>query len=157
MTSYDIVGDLIIAYINLIFFVLIFISIILAFFTGSIIIPIILILLVIGVNIIMKTLVAMVKTVYFTLFYMAIMMPMKIVPAYRKEVTGYLKYKETKGYKVMGKTVIKPMQTEEQKIKKLVPYVKQYRRQKYTDAQITKFLTQAGWPQGVVKKTLKRA
>jgi hypothetical protein len=32
----------------------------------------------------------MIKTVYFTLFYVSIEMPDKIVPEYREEVTHYL-------------------------------------------------------------------
>lgn len=43
---------------------------------------------------IVKHLVAAVKVIYFTIFYTTIMRPNKIAPAYRKELTDYIKMKQ---------------------------------------------------------------
>jgi hypothetical protein len=53
------------------------------------ILPVIIVLLV-GIYVFISIFVDMLKTVYFTLFYVSISMPDKIVPEYKEEVTHYL-------------------------------------------------------------------
>lgn len=148
--GFDFAGDMIRGYITsfMILFALIgvFIGIILKTWTPLIII----IILLIGIDIIIKILIDMIKTVYFTLFYIAITMPTKIAPQYQKEVTHYL----------MQQSAIqssKPKETPEQKINKLLPQIQRYRKQGYSDEKIRGFLVKNGWPEDVIKEALKEA
>ncbi len=52
----------------------------------------VLIMLWIGIYLTVGIFVDMIKTIYFTLFYVEITMPMEVVPGFKEEVTNYLKY-----------------------------------------------------------------
>ena len=91
--AFDFSGDLILRYINFFMILFLFLGIITWFFLGTFIPLLIIIILLIGINFIIKILIDMVKTVYFTLFYVSVVMPRKITPKYRKQVTNYLLHK----------------------------------------------------------------
>ncbi|MFH1636834.1 MAG: hypothetical protein ABIB71_00235 [Candidatus Woesearchaeota archaeon] len=116
-------------------------------------IPLVVILVIfIGIDMLIKMLVEMVKTVYFTLFYISVTMPMKIVPEYQEEVTHYLLHKDIPAENTAPKTP-----QNQQYVNQILPNVRQYRSQGYTDEQISSFLAQKGWPLDVIQEALKRA
>ena len=92
--GFDFVGDLARGYINGLFFIFIILGTAIWFFLHSGIPLAVIVILLVGFNIIAKIFIDMIKTVYFTLFYMSIVMPNKINSAYRKEVTNYLLYRK---------------------------------------------------------------
>lgn len=104
----------------------------------------------IGIDLIAKILIDMIKTIYFTLFYMSVNMPMSIKEEYRKDVTQYLVNRTSTG------STSQPTETIDQKVTKLRPYIENYRKQGYNDKDIIKFLTQNNWPEEAVKKALEK-
>jgi hypothetical protein len=148
--GFDFVGDLIGGYLFAVSFLFIMIGVIIGVILNVWIPLLVIIALLIAIIIGLKILVDMVKTVYFTLFYIAITMPMKIPQKYRKEVTNYLKYQA-------ASQSSKPKETREQKITKLLPHIKRYRKQGYSNAKIQSFLIKNGWPESVIKEALKRS
>jgi hypothetical protein len=172
----DFVGDSILG-IFILFIILSFIfGIILSVVFQNVLIFVFIFLGIIAFLIIFKTLVDMVKTVYFTLFYAAVAHPMAILPEYRDEVTSYLKYEPANSKKKIGQifssvAVAKPADTSPKKpeepptdqeleqiarkVAMLIPYVRQYRRQGYSDKEIKGFLKQNNWPDIVVENALE--
>lgn len=148
--GFDFAGDLIRGYITFFMFLFVIGGIAIGIYLKTWIPLIIIIMLIIAINVLIKIFVGMAKTVYFTLFYISVTMPMKIVPQYRQEVTHYLLHQSSPQSS-------KLQETPEQKINKLVPYIEQYRKQGYTDAQISSFLVKNGWPRDTVKEALKRS
>ncbi len=147
--GFDFAGDLIRGYITAILIVFLIISVFVASAFNNWILFLVVLILVLAVNAAAKTFIDMTKTIYFTLFYMAVTMPMKIKPEYRQEVTNYLLHRETE------KTV-SVKETDEEKINKLLPYIVDYRQQGYNDKDILKFLAENNWPEDIVKKALKK-
>ncbi|MDI6737291.1 MAG: hypothetical protein QME12_02125 [Nanoarchaeota archaeon] len=89
--GFDFVGDLIGKYFALLFFLSAFIGVMIAVALKGIWIPLVILLIIsFGLMMLVNVLVGMVKTIYFTLFYMSITMPDKISKQYRSEVTNYL-------------------------------------------------------------------
>ena len=127
-----------------------FIGIAISYFLHTNIPLIIFIVIAIGINILIKIFIEMIKTVYFTIFYVAITMPMKIIPEYRDEVTHYLLHKSSPNS-------VSKDQPAESSSNQLIPYIHQYKSQGYTDAQISSFLVKNGWPADVVKDALNKA
>jgi len=146
--GFDFVGDMVRGYLTLIMFLIAMLGIALGVYFNSWLLFVVIIILIIIFNMVAKVFIDMTKTIYFTLFYMSVEMPLQIKPGYREEVTHYLLYQSTE--------TSKPQETEEQKISKLLPYIEQYRKQGYKDKEIIKFLVQNNWPEEVVKKALKR-
>ena len=149
--GFDFAGDLIRGYITFFMFLFVAAGVATGIYLKNWTVLVIIIILIIALNMLIKIFVGMVKTVYFTLFYVSITMPMKIVPEYRQEVTHYLLHQSSPQSS-------KPQETSEQKINKLIPYIRQYRTQGYTDAKIQSFLVKngGGWPQNIVNEALKR-
>jgi len=148
--GFDFAGDLIRRYINIFLALFIFIGVAISYFLHTNIPLIIFVVISIGVNILIKIFIEMIKTVYFTIFYVAITMPMKIIPEYRDEVTHYLLHKSSPNG-------VSKEQTSESSSDQLIPYIQQYKTQGYTDAQISSFLVKNGWPADTVKAALNKA
>lgn len=146
----DFVGDALKGFIFAMFFVFIILGIGALIFFHSWIPLILLIILMIGLNILVSVLVDMTKTIYFTLFYVSIMMPMKILPQYREEVTHYLLHQSSSQTTASNETI-------EQKVSKLIPFIQQYRKQGYNDEEILAFLAKNNWPAEAVREALKKA
>jgi len=86
----DFAGDAVAGYITAFMILFLIVGVIVGILYNTWLPAIIIFVLIIGINFIIKILIDMVKTVYFTLFYMSITMPKRIVLQYRKEVTHYL-------------------------------------------------------------------
>lgn len=147
--GFDFAGDMIRGYITFFMFLFMIGGVAIGILLGTWIPLIIIIILLIAINMLIKIFVEMIKTVYFTLFYVSVTMPMKIVPRYRQEVTHYLLHQSSSQSS-------KLQETPEQKINKLIPYIEQYRSQGYNDTKISSFLVKNGWPQDIIKEALKR-
>lgn len=151
--GFDFAGNAIKGYIN--FFGIIFVLIGFAvFILNNTIIPLIaIILFLIGVNLVIGILVDMLKTVYFTLFYVSIIMPTKIMPEYRDEVTHYLIHG------VSATTVGETKDTQQfvdPKINQLIPIVQGYRSsQRHTDDQILLLLIKSGWSEDTIRRAIE--
>jgi hypothetical protein len=161
----DFAGDLAKGLLFILLFVLGIGAIALGIFFGLWWLTVLLIILYIGIFIIFGVFLDMLKTVYFTLFYMAVNHPGEILPEYRDEVTRYLlnpSVSTAKGanstaatYPSQSTPKLSPSETAEQ-VEKLTPFVQQYRQQNMTDAQITDLLKRYGWPDSTIKKTLEK-
>lgn len=88
--GFDFTGDAVKGAINFFGLVLVIIGFAVFFINNTVIPLIVIILFLMGVNLFLGIFVDMLKTVYFTLFYVSITMPAKILPEYRDEVTHYL-------------------------------------------------------------------
>ncbi|MFH1066263.1 MAG: hypothetical protein V1734_07170 [Nanoarchaeota archaeon] len=89
--GFDFVGDLIGKYFALLFFLFAFIGVMIAVMFGGTWIPLVILLIIgFGLMMLVNVFVGMVKTIYFTLFYMSLTMPKEISASYRDEVTNYL-------------------------------------------------------------------
>lgn len=89
----DFVGDAIRGYITFVFLLIFFAGFGVYYFTSSAALMIIGIALAILFNFIAKIFVDMVKTVYFTIFYVVLTVPEEIPEGIREEVTNYLELK----------------------------------------------------------------
>jgi len=143
--GFDFVGDAIRGYLTGFFFIIGLLGAVLGFFGKSWIPVVVIFLVIVGINILAKIFIEMIKTIYFTLFFVSVAMPMSIPEEQRKEVTNYLTY-----------NVEKSKDTPEQQVEKLIPYIQKYRRQKYSDEKIVGFLVKNGWQKEVVQKALKK-
>jgi hypothetical protein len=92
----------------------------------------------------------MVKTVYFTIFYVALTIPEEIPEKDREEVTHYL----TSVSKERIEMTKSPQQFIDPKVKELIPIVQQYKSQGYTNDKIFLLLTEKGWSEDIVKKAI---
>jgi hypothetical protein len=174
----DFVGSIFMGGVFLVGFLGMVLGVIIGVFAGTWIPLIVLVILFIILIVLGGLLVNMVKTVYFTLFYVAVTRPSEIRPEFRDEVTGYLTYSRdlTTTQKVVKTTQNvmsgKPMneglsnpsaaskETPEEiaeKVMVLIPYVKQYRSQGMLDEEIIAFLIEHEWPEYIVKKAIKNA
>ena len=140
----DFAGDMIIKYVVI---TMIVIAIPLAvFFWPAFIVWFIITML---VAVVLRIFVDMMKTVYFTLFYMSVTNPLEISEMYKNSVTNYLMHKNVSGDTRTfdkGATLVK-----------LIPYVLKYRQQGHSDTEISSFLVQYGWPQDLVNEAILRS
>ena len=102
------------------------------------------------VGVILRVFVDMMKTVYFTLFYMSVEMPMEISEDHRQNVTKYLLHQKPTNLE-------EPPIDKGAQLAKVIPYVLKYREQGHTDAEISSFLVQYGWPQDLVAEAILRS
>ncbi len=89
----DFAGNMLMSLVGYIYVILLIGTGAIGYFLGTWIPFYIMIVLIIGLNVVSRILVDMVKTVYFTIFYTALTIPMNIPEQYRAEVTNYLLYK----------------------------------------------------------------
>ncbi len=151
--GFDFAGDLLIWYVNILLIFLLIGAVILGIMFMSWIPVVIGIILMVAVDALIKIFVEMLKTIYFTLFYVSITRPMNIAPQYKDDVTHYLLYHNVQ----QKKNSSKPQESPEQQVNKLIPYIKQYRSQGYSDAEISSFLVKNGWSLDVVNKALEES
>lgn len=144
--GFDFAGDLIRGWITFFMFLLALAGLVLAIVSQVWMPFVVILILIIGINITITIFIGMVKTVYFTLMYVAVTMPLSIPAQYRDEVLGYLRYRAT-GSETKGSP---------NEVARLVPYIFQYRKQGYSDPQIISFLTSNGWPEELVQEALRR-
>ena len=152
--GFDFAGDAIKGYINFFGIILVLIGVAVLILKTTFIPLIVIILFLIGVNLFIRILVDMLKTVYFTLFYISITMPMKILPEYRDEVTHYL-------VQGVSETAVAETKTAQQfidpKVNQLIPIVQGYKSQGQTNDQILSFLIKGGWSEDIIRKAIEMA
>jgi hypothetical protein len=90
MFALDFAGDLAVRIINGILILFFFLGVFFGVFIGSWIPVVVMLVLLIGFNLLAKIFLDMLKTVYFTLFYVAVAMPKEVPKEYRDEVLRYL-------------------------------------------------------------------
>jgi hypothetical protein len=152
----DFAGDLAKGLLVGILFVLGIGAIMLGFFLNLWWLTALLLLVYVGIFILAGVFIDMLKTVYFTLFYMAVNHPGDILPEFRSEVTSYLSYST-----VTGNTSTSPASTKQstgeiaEGVEKIAPFVSQYRSQGMTDAQIIDLLKRYGWSESIINKALR--
>ncbi len=167
----DFVGGAFMGGLALLGIVLLLVGAAIGFFFQTWIPFLLLFVIVVMLLVIASIFVNMVKTIYFTLFYVAVTRPTEIKSEFRDEVTNYLTYSRKHGTAQQVSTLIqqgmgKPVanqpspkkETAEEiaeKIVKLIPYIEQYRAQGMNDEQIVKFLTDHEWPEYIVRKALQ--
>ena len=150
--GFDFVGDVIKGYINLFGFIFIIIGFAVLFMTGNVITLIIIALFLIGANLVLRILVDMLKTVYFTLFYVSVIIPEKILPEYKTEVTHYLVHGVSATEAARTKDA---QQLVDPKVNQLIPIVQGYESQGHTDDQILSLLLKNGWSEDIIRKAIK--
>lgn len=150
--GFDFAGDAVKGLINLFGLVLIIIGFAVFFINNTVIPLIIIILFLMGVYLFLGIFVDMLKTVYFTLFYVSITMPMKILPEYRDEVTHYLIHG-------VSATAVEETKAAQQfvdpKVNQLIPIVQGYKSQGHTDDQILSLLIKSGWSEETSIKAIE--
>jgi len=97
--------------------------------------------------------ISMIKTVYFTIFYIAVTMPEEIPEEDREEVTHYL----TSVSGEMAGTPKSEQQFIDPKSRQLIPVVQQYMSQGCTDDEISSLLVEKGWSEEIVRKAIDMA
>jgi hypothetical protein len=98
---------------------------------------------------IFKKIVESIKVIYFTIFYTSLTRPMAIIPAIRKEITGYL---------LMQSDFVpqKQSNSKTQYIDQLTNYIKQYLNSGYSKQQINQFLVSKGYSQNDINNAFSK-
>jgi len=149
--GFDFAGDAVKGLINWFGLVLIIIGFAVFFFNNTVIPLIVIILFLMGIYLFIGIIVDMIKTVYFTLFYVSVTMPTKILPEYREEVTHYLIHGVSATAAEETKTA---QQFVDPKVNQLIPIVKGYKSQGHTDDQIVSLLIKSGWSEDASRKAI---
>ena len=153
----DFVGDIARGALTLVLFLLLLGAVFIGAFFNLWWVTLLLILFYVGIYIFTSVFIDMIKTIYFTLFYVSVNRPGEIIPEYREEVTSYLLFHEGKSSTDKGTTASQPSKDTPELIAQITPYINQYRAQGMTDGQILELLKRYEWPESVVTKALKQA
>lgn len=146
----DFAGDMIRNYITVVFMFIIAAGLGIYYFTQSFFVIFIGAVLALFFNFIARIFVDMVKTVYFTIFYVALTIPEEIPEKEREEVTHYLTSVSGAG----SENLTSKQQLVDPNVKGLVPIVQQYKSQGYSNEKIFSLLTEKGWADNTVKKAI---
>jgi len=101
------------------------------------------------INSVFRLFIEMVKTIYFTLFYMAVALPLHISVTYKQKITRYLLHQKFEAEEMAEAS-------RADRIKQLLPYIAQYNRQGYSESDIVSFMLQYGWQEDIVREALGR-
>jgi hypothetical protein len=145
----DFAGDFVVGIFNSLLFVIVFVSALVSALISSWWPVLIALSLAVLLNAAFRILIDMIKTIYFTLFYMAVALPMHISEHSRAQVTRFLLHQQVEPEDLST-------HKKEDYVRQLLPYIAQYKAQGYSEDEIVSFLLQYGWQEELVRQALAR-